>query len=114
MSLKARDIGAKAEKLAKDYLADQGLCLVTQNFFSRFGEIDIIMRDGDCLVFVEVRQRVCSDAAIESVTLSKQKKLIKTAEYYLLKSGYECNCRFDLIAIDNKHRVVWLKNVIVL
>jgi len=114
MSSKAKDIGNQAEIFAKEYLVNQGLQLVTENFFSRFGEIDIIMRDGDCLVFIEVRQRKSSDLAIESITRVKQKKIIKTAQYYLLKLGRECNCRFDVVALDEMSQVSWLKNVIIL
>ncbi|MEN9945898.1 MAG: hypothetical protein RLZZ293_284, partial [Pseudomonadota bacterium] len=89
--------------------------LVETNFTSRFGEIDIIMQDGDSLVFVEVKYRQAGiEQAIESITWSKQRKLIKTAQYYLLKVGYELNCRFDAVVLDDHQQIEWLKNIILL
>ena len=105
--------GVIAEDTALDYLRDQGLILVQKNFHSRFGEIDLIMMDGIITVFVEVRKRYSGiDSAIESVTPSKQRKLIKAAEYYMLKSGFDIACRFDLIAMDKNSQIQWLKNII--
>lgn len=108
-------IGNNAENIATQYLQNQGLTLVLKNFFSRFGEIDIIMRDENVIVFVEVRKRNGSiDDAIASITPAKQKKLVKAAQYYLLKLGQDVNCRFDVIAIDGNDQINWLKNVIIL
>lgn len=110
-----KDLGNKAEIAACNYLQTQGLNLIQQNFYSRFGEIDLIMQDNDTLVFVEVKQRKKGiDNAIESITPAKQKKLILTAQYYLLKLGRSINCRFDVIAIDSNWQIVWLKNVIIM
>ena len=110
-----KSVGNDAENIARQYLVDQGLKLLHKNFFSRFGEIDLIMQDGNSHVFVEVRKRQDGlISAIESITPSKQKKLIKAAQYYLLKLGNEVNCRFDVIAIDGNNQINWLKNVIVL
>jgi|SRR6185437_4780472 len=110
-----RKIGSTAESFACQHLQQQGLKLVVQNFYSRFGEIDLIMVDGDTLVFVEVKQRKQGiDNAIESITPAKQKKLILTAQYYLLKTRKNVNCRFDVIAMDGGNKVEWLKNVICL
>jgi putative endonuclease len=110
-----RTIGSSAELFACKYLEQQGLKLVIQNFYSRFGEIDLVMTDGDGIVFVEVKQRRLGvDNAIESITPAKQKKLILTAQYYLLKTKKNVNCRFDVIAMDGSNNVKWLKNVICL
>lgn len=114
MSSKAKELGNQAEILAKNYLIEKGLQLVRENFFSRFGEIDIIMQDVDCLVFIEVRRRKSLDLALESITSAKQRKLVKTAQYYLLKLGRESNCRFDVIAVDDMCQITWLKNIIAL
>ncbi len=91
--------------------------LITRNFNTRYGEIDLIMRDKDSLVFVEVRYRKHSgfvDGAT-SVTFSKQKKLIRTAEYYLQKNSVSIDtpARFDIISIthkQNKPAIDWLVN----
>ena len=104
--------GQIAEDSALNYLKQQGLTLVQKNFHSRFGEIDLIMMDGITTVFVEVRKRASGiDSAIESVTPAKQKKLIKAAQFYLVKKGFDIPCRFDLVAMD-KTEIKWLKNII--
>ncbi|RTK96865.1 MAG: YraN family protein [Neisseriaceae bacterium] len=111
----SKQIGNHAEDLALAYLSNIGLHCLQRNFYSRFGEIDLIMQDSDTLVFVEVRKRSSGkDYACESITISKQRKLVKTAEYYLMKLGREVNCRFDAILIDANNSIEWLKNIIIL
>lgn len=110
-----KKIGNSGEVLALDYLKNQGLELVQTNFYSRFGEIDIIMRDNDSFVFVEVKQRKDGiNHAADSITYAKQKKLIRTAQYFLMKIGRDVNCRFDAILIDSRREISWLKNIIIL
>ncbi len=90
------------ESVARVFLERKGLRFVERNFRSRFGEIDLIMRDGEVLVFVEVRHRRSSrfGTAAETVDRRKQHKLIRTAEYYLHRHPAlaERPCRFDVIA----------------
>ena len=103
-----------AEEHACKFLLKHGLSLVKQNFYSRFGEIDLIMQDGDTLVFVEVRKRQQGlTQALESITYAKQQKLVRAARYYLLKLGKEVMCRFDAVLIDGHGECGWLKNIIV-
>jgi putative endonuclease len=110
-----RRIGDNGENTALVYLESHGLKRITRNFYSRFGEIDLIMQDGDTTVFVEVKKRMAGiDNAIESITPSKQTKLINTAKYYLSKNGFDLICRFDAIAIDGNNKVEWIKNIILL
>lgn len=94
--------GVKYEKQALAFLKQQGLLLICQNFYCRYGEIDLIMSDQDTLVFVEVRYRKNQDygGATASITQQKQKKLIKTAKHYLSQLDSEPYCRFDVIAIN--------------
>ena len=107
--------GVEAEQFALKYLSAKGLKLVKQNFYSRFGEIDLIMYDGDTLVFVEVKARQKRiDDGIESITYAKQRKLVKTASYYLVKLGRDVACRFDAVIFDGANNCEWLKNIIVL
>ena len=107
--------GAEAEQLALDFLIGKGLKLVKQNFYSRFGEIDLIMYDNETLVFVEVKARQKSIAdGIESITYAKQRKLVKAANYYLVKLGRDVACRFDAVIIDGENNFEWLTNIIVL
>ncbi len=94
--------GASAEALAVRALIDAGYTIVERNWRAKFGELDIIARDGGILVFVEVRSRE-SDAfghAAEMVTRHKQVQVSRVAAAYL---GIECpdysECRFDVVAI---------------
>lgn len=110
-----KKIGDRGEAQALNYLQQQGLLLVQTNFFSRFGEIDLIMRDDNEFVFVEVKHRKAGiDSALESITPAKQRKLVKTAEYFLLKLGHDVNCRFDAVVLDDNNHIEWLKNIIIL
>jgi putative endonuclease len=106
--------GAQAEHWAADYLQRHGLKLVTQNFRSYFGEIDLIMQDADTLVFIEVRQRSSDDfgGAAASIDRHKQHRLIRTAQYYLARLRHTPPCRFDVVLMDNEqgHNSEWIKN----
>ena len=77
--------GTAAEDLALRYLEAQGMTLVTRNFRCRTGELDLIMRDGEQLVFVEVRSRryIRYGTPAESVTRTKQQRLLRAAAFYL-------------------------------
>jgi putative endonuclease len=95
-------LGAEAEALAAIFLQQQGLKLVEKNYRCRFGEIDLIMRDGKQLVFVEVRLRSNANfgGAAESITSKKQQKLRLTADHYMMEHG-NINCRFDAILMSS-------------
>jgi putative endonuclease len=96
--------GRDAETLACDYLQAKGMTLVERNYRSRFGEIDLIMDDRDCLIFVEVRYRrqACYGSGAESVDHRKQARIVACARHYLLchPRAAERACRFDVVAID--------------
>lgn len=100
-----RTVGLRAETQALSFLEARGLILIERNFHCRVGEIDLIMRDGTQLVFVEVRKRgrrSFTSAAV-TVTASKQRKLIKAASFYLAlrHRGHQPVCRFDVVGIDS-------------
>jgi putative endonuclease len=109
--------GTEHEILAAEYLTKSNLQILHRNFRSKFGEVDIIAHDGRYLIFVEVRYRqhnIYGDAA-ESVTASKQKKIIRAAQFYLQsrKWAQQLNCRFDVIAISNSIKspqIEWIKD----
>lgn len=112
--------GMLAEQFACRFLKKQGLKLVTRNYHCRCGEIDLIMRDDDMLVFVEVRLRNTNNhlTGAESVDYFKQQKLIKTAQIYLQQ--HHCVhtqiCRFDVIDLSQKkgkYIVSWIKNAFI-
>lgn len=106
--------GAQAESWALQYLQRHGLRLVTQNYRSRFGEIDLIMQDGAVLVFVEVRMRRNSrfGGAAASIDTAKQRRLILTAQQYLGTLARVPACRFDVVLLQDAQgaRMEWLKN----
>lgn len=105
--------GQAAEARALAYLQQQGMQLVERNFTCRFGEIDLIMREQQTVVFVEVRQRSSAQfgGAAASVTAAKQGKLWRTAEVFLRRYTTPPGCRFDLIAIQGGD-LNWIRNII--
>lgn len=104
--------GDAAEALALAFLAGQGLALVERNVASRLGEIDLVMRDGDSIVFVEVRSRARSGfgGAAASVGAAKQRRLRREAQRYLnARFGDRWPaCRFDVCALDGA-RLDWIR-----
>jgi putative endonuclease len=113
-----RATGQQYEAAAEKYLSSCGLSLIERNFLAKGGEIDLIMRDGNAIVFVEVRYRNSQTYghAAETVTRSKINKLIKTANVWLMKNGlsvYSTEFRFDLVAIHHQGaQIEWIKNAI--
>jgi putative endonuclease len=106
------DLGRDKERLAGDYLARQGLRPVARNHRCRFGEIDLIMRDGQTLVFVEVRYRGSSrfGTPAETVDVRKQRRIAAAAADYLRTSRSVLPCRFDVVAIGAQDQIQWLKD----
>jgi len=106
--------GAQAEQLAVQYLQQQGLRLVVQNYRGRFGEIDLIMQDGTTLVFIEVRLRRNAGfgGAAASIDARKQQRIISTAQQYLAGLARIPACRFDVVLLDDAEgrNMQWLKN----
>lgn len=116
MKLNADNQGLVAEKLAATFLTQQGLKLVASNYHCRYGEIDLIMQEGNTLVFVEVRLRSNSrfGSAATSITPQKQQKLIRTAQHYLQQHAIQSRCRFDAILMQqaDMSQIEWLRNAI--
>ena len=96
-------LGKQIERAGARYLCSQGLELVTRNYHCRRGEIDLVMREQQLLVFVEVRYRTSAafGSPAESVTRAKQRKLIAAAQHYIAsKQLGETLCyRFDVLAV---------------
>ncbi|MEA2097221.1 MAG: YraN family protein [Candidatus Cloacimonadota bacterium] len=107
-------IGSKGEKQAKDFLISNNYEIIKTNFHSPYGEIDIIAQDGEILVFIEVKTRSSDlDSALNSISISKRKKISKTASYFLSKNDtfYDMFTRFDVIVILNSRTHTSLKHI---
>jgi putative endonuclease len=106
-------IGAAAEDLAASYLERQGLSIVERNYRCRGGEIDLIARDGETLVFVEVRLRgsAAYGGAAASIDAHKQRRVLHAARHYLARRG-EQSCRCDAVLLDrlDGEAIEWIRN----
>lgn len=105
--------GRAWEEVALGHLRRHGLTLVEANFRCKGGEIDLVMRDGAAIVFVEVRQRAgrAHGGAAASITPAKLRRLVCAAQTWLLRCPRTPPCRFDVVAIDGE-RLDWLRNAI--
>jgi len=99
--MKSTERGAEGERQACDVLRDAGYLIVTRNWRTRFGEIDVIARDGDTLVFVEVKVRSREDYGGPEAALArwKQKRIVAAAKQFIADTETEMPARFDLVAI---------------
>lgn len=100
-----RKVGYKAEEQAAQFLKTKGFIILQTNFTIRGGEIDLVAKDGNTLVFVEVKMRSNTffGSALESITPWKVTALKKTALFYIRKVGWgDKSYRFDLVTIDKK------------
>lgn len=113
-------LGEQAEKLAKQYLVKQGLVYLEQNYRCRSGEIDLVMRDHEALVFIEVKYRSRADfgAAIEYFHRSKRRKFETAIAHYLHQHKLNPSIidhRIDILGLDTQTngqtQYTWLKNV---
>ncbi|MCP4991138.1 MAG: YraN family protein [Colwellia sp.] len=112
------DKGQVTEQFAEDFLIKQGLLPINKNYRCRQGEVDLIMREGDTFVFVEVKYRKSTrfGGAIAAISATKQKKVKHCVTFYLQQAGlneYNTPCRIDVIALEgdiNQPVVTWLKN----
>lgn len=98
-----RSIGTAYEEKAVEYLTAKGYLIIKRNFRCRIGEIDIIAKQNDIVVFVEVKYRKTASFGYpeEAVSFSKQKIIRKVAEFFLAgeQLSLDTECRFDVIAI---------------
>ncbi len=116
----AQNMGQLAENNAYDFLVKKGLKPVARNYRCKYGEIDLILQDQETLVFIEVRYRKNTryGTSAETVTASKQKKLVLAAQYFILNNrDYQASpCRFDVAALSpgpkgkEKLAIEWIKN----
>jgi putative endonuclease len=113
MKMNQNNSGLAAETMAATFLTERGLTLIARNYHCRFGEIDLVMKEGNVLIFVEVRLRSHSTfgSAASSINYKKQQKLILAAQHYLQQNGEQA-CRFDVIAMPkvNEASIEWIRN----
>ncbi len=112
-----RTLGTQAETLAWHHLRQHGLEFEHRNYRCHHGEIDLIVRQQDLLVFVEVKSRNDDDllSALEMVSRTKQQRIVRTAQHYLGATGrHRSRCRFDVIAItrldQDRPELTWIKD----
>lgn len=109
----AQQRGRQAEDHALAFLIRQHLVLLGRNVRYRVGELDLVMRDGTTLVFIEVRsrQRPCFGVAADTINAAKQRRLVRAAQCWLQRHRYATfsALRFDVVAIDDGH-LRWIPN----
>ena len=95
----SRAKGDIAEELACGFLLERGFFIVERNFYSRFGEIDIIAIRSDTLHFVEVKSGLDFERAVQNITPKKISRILKTADVYLKKHALTCNYQIDAVIV---------------
>lgn len=111
-----REKGRIFEDIAEKYLKEKGFEILYRNYRTRQGEIDIIAKKDNLIVFVEVRGKTSDNFGLseESITLPKAKKILETAKHFIYQNNlFDYDYRFDLIAINN-NQVNHIENIITL
>ena len=102
MKILNKEVGNYGEDLSKNYLVENGYLIIEENFSCTFGEIDIIALHDKYLCFIEVKTRYTTKFGfpLESITRAKQRKIIKTDEYFICKNKlFKHFCRFDALEV---------------
>lgn len=98
-----RSLGSSKEELACTFLTEKGYTVVCRNYYTKAGELDIVARDRQTYVFIEVKYRSSTGYGnpLEAVTFAKQRRIRRAAQFYLLQNHISPNvyCRFDVIGI---------------
>ena len=105
-------LGKKGERLVAKYLKKQGFTIIKRNYKTPFGEADIIAKDGDEMVFVEVKTRANQNFGLprEAVDYTKQNRYKKIANYFWIQTGEEPNARFDVAEVYDGKQIEYYKN----
>ena len=106
----SRAKGSLAEAKAIDFLKQNGFLIVEQNFYSRFGEIDIIAQKDDVLHFIEVKSALDYESAINNITPKKLQRIIKTAQIYLKRYPTMNLYCFDAVIVT-PHQIEFVENI---
>ena len=105
----SREKGEAAESRASEYLSDKGFAIVERNFYSRFGEIDIVASKDGVLHFVEVKSGENFDP-VYAITPSKLSKIVKAIDYFFLKTGIDMDYQIDALLI-REDEIFHLENI---
>ena len=95
----SRKKGTLAEEEAVEFLEQNGFSVVEKNFYSRFGEIDIIALKEGVMHFVEVKSGMSYENAVNNITPAKLRKVVTTAQTYMQKKGFEGDYVFDAVIV---------------
>lgn len=112
----ANALGRAAEAFVARYLEAQGCVILARRYRCERGEIDLIVRDGCVLAFVEVKARRRDDYGdpIHAVDWRKRRRLISTARHFLRHEGHSgCECRFDVVSVrirDGRAHADWMRD----
>lgn len=112
-----RSIGSQGEETACRYIQQKGFVIIQRNFTCRLGEIDIIARKDNQLIFIEVKTLRSSGDALLAIDRSKQNKLMKLATYYMETRNIQTDARFDAIGVNfgpSGFRVEHIENAFVM
>ena len=102
MSDNRQNLGKTGETIASNFLEKNGYTILAKNYRRKFGEIDIIARERDYLVFIEVKTRATASHGhpLEAVTFKKQKQISKVAQCYLAENNlFDTAARFDVVSV---------------
>ncbi len=98
----SRAKGNLAEDKASDFLLENGFSIIERNFYSRFGEIDIIAIKDEVLHFIEVKSGLDFESAIQNITPRKLSRLIRTGDVYIKKNSLDVSYMYDAIVVTSK------------
>lgn len=118
--MKKKELGKLGEDIACKFFENNGIKIIKRNYFSKFGEIDLIGIENQTIIFIEVKLRIGDSFgdAIESINSNKLDKLHKSALAYLAENEIaDMDCRFDVLSllysdINQSYKIDWLKNQI--
>lgn len=112
-----REQGALFESYALEFLKSEGYIFCAKNYFTKFGEIDLIVRKGNLIVFVEVKQRTTDffGTGEYAISYTKRKRMYRSAMEFISKNKlFNCDIRFDAVVFNNKNSKScnWIKDMI--
>jgi len=107
------ETGFYGQDIAEEYLLNKGMKLLEANFRTRQSEIDLIMQDGEYIVFIEVKYRRSLKYGLprEAISTSKQKKILHAAKYYASRSNAEQDYRFDVVEIIETNKDLQINHI---